>query len=643
MDTGATAVRLRVLVVDDEPAVRHMLRAALEGAGFAVAEATHGAECLAHCAALQPDAIVLDTMMPVLDGFETCARLRELPGGNDLPVLMITSLKDAEAIERAFASGVTDIIAKPLHPTVLAQRLRYAVRARHVDVLLREAEANLQHAKLELEARVAELHTANEHLRAELASQRHAQAQLAHEALHDALTGLPNRTLFIDRLSHALGRVRRHSEYTFAVLFLDLDRFKTINDSLGHMAGDKLLVETARRLQACVRPNDTVSRIGGDEFAILLDDIGDVRGVTKVATRIHTALNQPCVIESHEVVSNTSIGIALNEAGYTHPDEMLRDADIAMYRAKSRGMAGYEIFRPEMHNRAIEDLRLEMELRRAIEQCEFVIHYQPIITAVTGQIVRVEALLRWQHPERGLIGPSEFMHAADEAGLMVLMGEWVLRTACAQVRAWQEDGIFGLRLSVNLSTSQFKHKELSKMVARVLAETRLPGPCLDLELTESSLMGDADVTAATLQELDALGVQLSLDNFGTGYSSLNSLKRFPLRTVKIDRSFIGQLTTSPTDAGIARAIIAMAHPLNLNVVAEGVETEAQLDFLRPYSCDSVQGFFLSPPLSVEAMTVRLREGLQGRRSSRGGTERNGGSRRIGGPVSARARARAVRS
>lgn len=729
-DTEAATGMLRVLVVDDDLIVRMMLRAALLDAGFVVDEAVHGAECLERFAELRPDAILLDAIMPVLDGFETCARLQDLPDGRDTPVLMITAREDVKFVERAFASGVTDIITKPLYPEILAQRLRQIALAQRAGTLLREneerfrtmadtapvllwiagmdgqrsffnrpwleftgrtsdveadggwitgvhpddvrrcsrtyrkafrerrrfrmeyrlrradglyrwildtgvprwtspqefagyigscvditerkeAEDELQLAKQELEARVAErmaeLHHANELLRIELANRQRAQAQLAHDALHDALTGLPNRALFLDRLQQAMEHARRHPDYTFAVLFLDLDRFKTINDSLGHMIGDKLLIETARRLQTCVRPSDTVARLGGDEFAILLDEIGVVRGAAQVVARIHATLNRPSVFEGHQIVANTSIGIAFYEPGYSHPDEILRDADIAMYRAKSQGKAGYEIFRPEMHSRAVEELRLEAELRNALEQRQFVLYYQPIITATNGRITHVEALLRWQHPQRGLIGPGEFMHAADEAGLMVLIGEWVMCTGCAQVRAWQQAGIPELSLSVNLTTRQFKQKDLSAMIARVLQETGLPARYLALEMTESSLMGDAEGTTTALEALGALGVHLALDNFGTGYSSLNYLKRFPLTTLKIDRSFVGQITTNPDDAGVATAIIAMAHRLNLNVVAEGVETEAQLDFLKPYHCDSVQGYFLSPPLAADAMAERLQE------------------------------------
>ncbi len=426
-----------------------------------------------------------------------------------------------------------------------------------------------------------------------------AEMQLLHDAFHDALTGLPNRALFMNRLEHATERAKRRKDYQFAVLFLDLDRFKVVNDSLGHLAGDQLLVEIARRLVGCLRPGDTVARLGGDEFAVLLDGIESLDDAIRVSDRIQKELRIPFNLNGQEVCTTTSIGIALNTIGYNQPDDLLRDADIAMYRAKALGKARYAVFDTGMHTRAVELLHLEASLRRAIEQQEFRLYYQPIICLASGKITGVEALLRWQHPQRGLISPGEFIQVAEETGLIIAIGEWVLQTACAQSKAWRDRGLPPLFVAINLSARQFQHQNLLELIKKILKETGMAAQTLKLEITESIAMRDLDFSIPVLKELSAMGVQILIDDFGTCYSSLGYLNRFPINALKIDQSFVKDIPNNADNTAIIKAIIAMAHSLKLKVIAEGVETEEQLIFLRSQACDEIQGYLLSHPLPAE--------------------------------------------
>jgi diguanylate cyclase (GGDEF)-like protein/PAS domain S-box-containing protein len=443
---------------------------------------------------------------------------------------------------------------------------------------------------------------------ADVTHRKLAEAQLAHRAFYDPLTDLPNRTLLLDRLRHALRRAARRREDCFAVLFLDVDRFKVVNDSLGHGAGDRLLVAVARRLELALRPGDSVARLGGDEFVVLLERIREASDAQAVAERIHHELAAPFDLAGNELFLSASIGIALYNGEYLRPEEVLRDADAAMYRAKAAGRARHALFDAAMHQRALKELRTEAELRRALERAELCVQYQPIVALEGGRIAGVEALVRWRHPERGWVPPGEFVPVAEECGLIGAIDRWVLREACREVHAWSGSGArppSGFCLNVNLSPRAFSSPDLVPHVERVLRETGFPSRALRLEITESAMMVHPDAAAQLLSELKGLGVQLSIDDFGTGYSSLAHLHRFPIDSLKIDRSFVDVMGELGEPSRIATAIVTLGQNLGIKVIAEGVETARQLELLRALRCDAAQGYFFSRPLDGERLQELL--------------------------------------
>jgi diguanylate cyclase (GGDEF)-like protein len=433
-----------------------------------------------------------------------------------------------------------------------------------------------------------------------------ATVEMEHLAYHDALTGLPNRPLFMDRLIMALAQAARVNQKV-AVFFLDLDRFKDINDSLGHSTGDGLLKAVAERIRRCVREGDTVSRFGGDEFTLMIPTVDHIEDAAKIAQKIIETLKIPFSIADHELFVTTSIGISLYPNDGTDPETLVRNADTAMYRAKDQGRDNYQLYAPAMNARALERLALENMLRKALSHRDFVLFYQPVVDINSKNVVGVEALIRWKHPELGLLSPAHFISAAETSGLIIPIGDWVLRTACRQAKLWQKKIDSELTVAVNLSARQFQQPNLTEEIAEVLEETGLEAKYLELEITESNAMQNAENTIYTLRELKALGVRISMDDFGTGYSSLNYLKRFPIDTLKLDQSFVREITSNPTDAAIATAVIAMAHTLNLKVIGEGVEKEDQFEFLQKRGCDYIQGYLFSPPLAVENLEAYMNE------------------------------------
>ncbi|HEX3561131.1 MAG TPA: EAL domain-containing protein [Pyrinomonadaceae bacterium] len=428
-----------------------------------------------------------------------------------------------------------------------------------------------------------------------------AEEQLHHDAFHDALTGLPNRALFMDHLKLSIARARRNDNQKFAVLYLDLDRFKVINDSLGHTIGDQLLVGIADRLKENLRPGDTVARLGGDEFVILIEDIAEETEAVQVAERIQQQLSVPFTLSGREVFTTVSLGIAPSSTGYERAEDILRDADTAMYRAKSAGKARYEIFDRAMHARAINLLQMETDMRRALERNEFLIHYQPIVSLENFRLRGFEALVRWQHPERGFISPMDFIPIAEETGLIVPLGEVVLREACQQMQRWQR--LFPvdppLYVAVNLSSKQFGQSTLIDKVAMILKETGVNPSSVKLEITESLVMENIDTATDMLRQLRALGIKLAIDDFGTGYSSLSYLHRFPIDTLKIDRSFVTRMSENNENTEIVRTIVVLAQNLGMDVVAEGVETNEQLVLLQKLGCENGQGYFFSKPVGSD--------------------------------------------
>lgn len=442
----------------------------------------------------------------------------------------------------------------------------------------------------------------------DITERKAAESHVRHLAHHDALTDLPNRMLFLERLNHAITHAHRAGQQV-VVMFLDLDRFKLINDTLGHGVGDRLLQAIGQRLVASVREDDTVARMGGDEFTILLENIPDPRNLPSLAQKIITELSRPVMLDGHEIVVTTSIGISVYPDDSDQAEALIKYADAAMYQAKDKGRNNFQFYTSEMNAHAFERMNMESLLRKALERREFALHYQPQVDIETHHITGMEALLRWNQPAVGMIPPAQFIPVAEDTGLIVPIGEWVLFEACSQNKAWQEEGLPPLRVSVNMSGRQFRQQNLVEMVGNILQKTGLKAEYLELEITESIAMVDADETVAKLHALKAMGICISMDDFGTGHSSLSYLKQFPIDTLKIDKSFVQDLSPNSTDSAIATAIAAMAHGLRLKVITEGVETEEQLSYLKGMHRDEVQGYYFSQPLPPDQFAALLRGGL----------------------------------
>jgi diguanylate cyclase (GGDEF)-like protein len=577
---------MKILIADDDAISRRLVQKTLDREGYEVLVVENGssaAECLSSDEG--PRLALLDWVMPGLDGLSVCRQIRSVSNHPYVYMILLTSKESKEDIVRGFEAGADDYLTKPCDPKELKARLRAGQRI------------------LQL------------------------QDKLIQEARQDPLTRLPNRTFFLDQLARCVTRAKRRPDYKFAILFVDIDGFKIVNDSLGHFAGDHLIVQIAERLVSSVRRDDLVScsadvtgrvkqsgedtlaRMGGDEFTILLDDIRDASDGIRVAERIQQKLASPFLISGQEVSITASIGIAISATGYSTAEDILRDADTAMYRAKALGKSRYEICDPAMHARAVSRLKLETDLRRAMDRDEFRVHYQPIVSLRGCRIIGFEALLRWQRPGFGLVMPGEFVEVAEETGQIPFIGLWVLREACRQMRAWNlqfpSDPAF--TIAVNISGKQFAQPDLVSQVRHILHEACLDPQSLRLELTESVTMRDVERTARILGELRTLGVGLSMDDFGTGYSSLSHLRRFPLDTLKIDRSFVSEMENSSDSRAIVQMIVSLGRSLGMEIVAEGVEGAKQAGLLESLGCEYAQGYFFSKPIDQEGMAEVLLE------------------------------------
>jgi diguanylate cyclase (GGDEF)-like protein len=559
---------VNILLVEDNPGDMRLVREMLDECGCGQFRLLHAEQILAAIPILDGeriDILLLDLTLPDGSGLDTLVKMHALAAG--VPIVVLSHVEDEGLAVKAVRMGAQDFLVKShISGPLLTRSLRYALERRQIE----------------------------DHL-----------YQLAH---YDGLTGLPNRKLFYDRLSRALASARRHQS-AMALMLLDVNEFKQINDDLGHHAGDQLLKEIAARLSVCLRSTDCVARLGGDEFVIYVSDLADAQQAARVAQKVLEALAPPYELEGRQVSVHSSLGIALHPADADDVETLVRNADAAMYMAKAEGrsQSRCRFFSRDMNAATSERAELEVALRLALERGEFRVHYQPQVDLRSGRVIGMEALLRWQRPGAEPVMPMQFLSTLEESGLIVPVGEWVLASVCRQAMAWQAEGFSPLTVAVNISPRQFRDRRLVESVARALRESGLAPPLLELELTEECLRDDEEAAQATLSRLNALGVRLALDNYGVGSTSLRYLKRFPIHSVKIDRSVVRDMTSSPEEAAIVQAVIAVAHVFKMKGVAEGVETRGQAEFLRQQSCDDAQGYAFGRPLSAEACTAFLRQ------------------------------------
>lgn len=559
--------RANLLIIDDEWQIRSLL-VDLLGSVYRCSEAGSAEEALQALSHEAFDLVISDIDMGGMSGLELVPRVHSI--APDTVVVMISGNQDIEFAIKALRVGAFDYITKPID-------------IRHVEASVERA---LKHSNLLKEKRLYKEQIEN------LLQQRTAEVDWL--AYYDTVTQLPNRALFEDRLAQAVA-IARATDQSLGVLFISLDQFKKVNDSLGHGPGDSLLREFGERLKSCIGKSDTVARFGSDEFALLRTQIDGTKDVMETIGLLGQVLKFSFALPGHELFGTASVGISMFPFDGDDSQTLLKNAGAALYKAKKSGGANYQFFTADMHELATRRLALETNLRRAIQNEEFLVHYQPRVSVDSLAITGVEALVRWQHPQLGLVSPSEFIPLAEDTGLIIPIGEWVLRHACTQAQDWQERGFAPIQMSVNISARQFHDRDLSETVIRILDETGLAAKHLDLEVTESSIMQNAEFAAGVLNRLKSMGVNLSIDDFGTGFSSLASLKRLPIDVLKVDQSFVRDLTTDPDDAALVMAIITLAHNLRLRVIAEGVETAEQLRFLQLLRCDEIQGYLFSRP------------------------------------------------
>jgi diguanylate cyclase (GGDEF)-like protein len=578
----------RLLVVDDIALNRRMIRRYFERHGFDIVEAEDGKLALSLIEQQSFDAVLLDIVMPGIDGYQVLRQIRTVYTPSTLPVIMVTAKVESEDIARALELGANDYLTKPIDFRVASARIQSQLAR------VKAERALAQHAQ--------KMERINRQLEYEIAERQQSEAIVRHMALHDSLTGLANRSQFREQLVRALARIE-DSGGNVALLFLDLDQFKLINDTLGHRIGDLLLTAVAQRLKHSITHSDDVARLGGDEFAIIQHAKEGMEEAGLLAERITRAIAHPYEIEGHQLVMSCSIGIALAPNDANDPDLLLADADLALYRAKMEARGSYRFFEAEMNAQAQARRLLEGDLRQALQKGQFELHYQPLRNLSTGAITGFEALVRWNHPNRGLIAPIDFISLAEETGLIIPLGRWVLREACREAKRWPKH----IKLSVNLSPMQFRAGTLLKDVMDALAAAALEPQRLELEITETVLLDNNKKTIEVLHELRGMGIRISMDDFGTGYSSLSYLRTFPFDKIKIDQSFIRDLSTNNGSTAIIRAIIGLAGNIGMITTVEGVETEEQLAYLTAEGCTEVQGYLISRPMPAKDVITALAE------------------------------------
>ncbi len=708
--------KLKILIVDDIPTNITVLTEILM-ADYKMVCATNGKDAVRLAGSSCPDLILLDIMMPGIDGYEVCRQLKANNKTKNIPIIFLTAKKEEDDETKGLEIGAVDYIAKPFSSAILKHKVRIHLELKqHRDnledlVQLRTSEITRSNEKLheEISERIQAQNALieqrayflqlfenspqaimiinasgkiidvnkgfetifgysvdevkgqyNKHITvpedmvseneifyqnifsgktisketfrvhknkdlipvsflgypikikdkveglfviyADISLRKNFEAQLLHQAFHDSLTGVPNRILLLERLERALERSKRRKDYSFAVLMIDLDRFKTINDTMGHLAGDSLLIKISEQIKKCIRTTDTIARMGGDEFAVLIEEFNSTKEVFRIAKRIHSIAEAVFIIERNEINISASIGIVLDTTSYERADYILRDADIAMYRAKESGKARFKVFNKKMHIAAVESLRFENDLRNAIHNKELIVHYQPIISVKNQKLAGFEALVRWNHPILGMVGPDKFIPLAEETGLIIPLGQIVISEACKQLKEWHDSypDATKLTMNVNISIKQFMEADLADFIIHALEKNKLAPDFLKLEITESLLVRKAKSMAEKLNLMKEIGVKVVLDDFGTGYSSLSYIQHFPIDNIKIDRSFINDMDLTEGTMEIVKTIIALCKNLGLGVVAEGVERETQLNILKQLKCDRVQGFYFSKPVNKDS-------------------------------------------
>lgn len=715
----------KILIVDDVPTNITVLTEILM-ADYKMVCATNGKDALKLALGSVPDLILLDIMMPEMDGYEVCRQLKSDDRTNTIPLIFLTARNEEADEVKGLELGAVDYISKPFSPVILRHKVRIHMELkRHRDNLEemiqeRTIEISKSHHKLHQETAeriqvqkalieqrayflqlfenspqaimivepdgkvveankgfekifgyavneikglysknlivpqdmVAEDETFHQNILSgktihketfrshkngnlipvafmgyparvkdqieglfilyqDISERKRFEAQMLHQSFHDALTGMPNRALLMERLKRSLERSKRREDYRFAVLMIDLDNFKSVNDSLGHLAGDKFLVQFSDQIKQCIRSTDTIARMGGDEFAVLVEEFDNLNQIFKIAKRIVNIGESGFFIERNEVKINASIGIVIETKSYTCAENIIRDADIAMYRVKETGKSRFRIFKKKMHKITLESIKMQNELRHAIDHNELVLFYQPIVSAATQDLIGFEALVRWQHPVKGLVGPNLFIPLAEETDLILPLGRFVIREACRQLKYWHDAIPDGKRLtmSVNISTKQFMDGELTNFIIQILEENELAPECLNLEITESLLIKKAKSMMSKLAILKKHGIKVVLDDFGTGYSSLSYIQDFQIDSIKIDRSFINDMDGDDGSIEIVKTILALCRNLGLGVVAEGVERRTQLDILKQLNCEKIQGFYFSKPVDKDQATRLIEQGF----------------------------------